>query len=50
MVAPAASQIAMDFGITSDVLIAMTTSVFVLGFGKPYFCIEVEGVADKVID
>jgi hypothetical protein len=38
MVAPAAEQIAHEFGITSTAIIAMTTSVFVLGFGKskPY--------------
>jgi len=38
MVAPAAEQIAHGFGITSTAIIAMTTSVFVLGFGKskPY--------------
>jgi hypothetical protein len=38
MVAPATQQIAHEFGITSTVIIAMTTSVFVLGYGKsnPY--------------
>jgi hypothetical protein len=49
MVAPAASQIAIDFGITSTVLIAMTTSVFVLGFGKPRLRAKVESLADTVI-
>ncbi|KAF8960753.1 MFS polyamine transporter [Flammula alnicola] len=34
MVAPATEQIARQFGISSTVLIAMTTSVFVLGYGK----------------
>ena len=33
MVAPASRQIAQQFGITSTVLIAMTVSVFVLGYG-----------------
>jgi len=33
MVAPASRQIAEQFGVTSSVLIAMTVSVFVLGFG-----------------
>ncbi|KAI0338723.1 MFS polyamine transporter [Trametopsis cervina] len=32
MVAPAASQVAGDFGITSEVIIALTTSVFVLAY------------------
>ncbi|TFK37877.1 MFS polyamine transporter [Crucibulum laeve] len=32
MIAPASAQVAQDFGITSSVLIAMTTSVFVLGY------------------
>ncbi|KAH9476320.1 Efflux pump vrtL [Psilocybe cubensis] len=32
MVAPATEQVAQKFGITSTVLIAMTTSVFVLGY------------------
>ena len=38
MVAPATAQIAQEFGITSTAIIAMTTSVFVLGYGKskPY--------------
>jgi len=38
MVAPATVQIAHEFGITSTAIIAMTTSVFVLGYGKskPY--------------
>jgi len=35
MVAPATEQIAHEFGITSTAMIAMTTSVFVLGFGTP---------------
>ncbi|PPQ81816.1 hypothetical protein CVT25_013652 [Psilocybe cyanescens] len=33
MIAPASGQVAQSFGITSNVLIAMTTSVFLLGFG-----------------
>ncbi|KAF8624243.1 hypothetical protein AX15_005973 [Amanita polypyramis BW_CC] len=32
MVAPASEQIAKEFGIKSDALIAMTTSIFVLGY------------------
>ncbi|KAF8154426.1 MFS polyamine transporter [Crassisporium funariophilum] len=32
MIAPASEQVARQFGITSTVLIAMTTSVFVLGY------------------
>ena len=32
MVAPATEQIATQFGMTSEVLIAMTVSVFVLGY------------------
>ena len=34
MIAPAAAQVAKEFGITSNVLVAMTTSIFVLGYGK----------------
>lgn len=34
MVAPATDQIAEQFGIHSTVIIAMTTSVFVVGYGK----------------
>lgn len=34
MVAPATEQIAREFGITNTVIIAMTTSVFVLAFGE----------------
>lgn len=33
MIAPAAESVAAQFGITNDVVIAMTTSVFVLGYG-----------------
>ena len=36
MIAPAALQIAVQFRMTSSVLVAMTTSIFVLGFGE-YF-------------
>lgn len=32
MIAPASNQLAGDFGITSDVILAMATSVFVLGY------------------
>lgn len=34
MVAPATEQIAREFGIQSSVVIAMTTSVFVLAYGE----------------
>lgn len=33
MVAPATDQIAKEFGITNSVLVAMTTSIFVIGYG-----------------
>lgn len=33
MVAPASEQIAVEFGIGSTALVAMTISVFVLGYG-----------------
>jgi hypothetical protein len=36
MIAPAADQVAQQLGITNNVLVAMTTSIFVLGYGK-YF-------------
>ncbi|PPQ70367.1 hypothetical protein CVT24_013142 [Panaeolus cyanescens] len=36
MVAPASEQVASELGITSPVLIAMSTSVFVLGYGEPF--------------
>ena len=36
MIAPAAAQVAEELGITSNVLVAMTTSIFVLGYGE-YF-------------
>lgn len=42
MIAPAANQVAEQFGITNNVLVAMTTSIFVLGYGK-YF-VYVRGV------
>lgn len=34
MIAPASTQLAEEFGITSNVLMAMATSVFVLGYGE----------------
>ena len=34
MIAPAAAQIAEELGITSGTLVAMTTSIFVLGYGE----------------
>ena len=36
MIAPAAAQVAEEFGITNNVLVAMTTSIFILGYGE-YF-------------
>ena len=33
MIAPASDQLAQDFGITSSVIIALTTSIFVLAYG-----------------
>ena len=36
MIAPAAAQLAEELGITSTALIAMTTSIFILGYGE-YF-------------
>lgn len=36
MIAPATVQVAKDFGITNNVLIAMTTSIFILGYGKVF--------------
>lgn len=41
MVAPASAQVAEQFNITSPALIAMTTSIFVLGYCRyPYFLME----------
>lgn len=34
MIAPASNQLAEQFGITSSAIIALTTSVFVLAYGK----------------
>jgi hypothetical protein len=34
MVAPAIDQVASAFGIKNDVVLALTTSIFVLAFGK----------------
>ena len=36
MIAPAAAQVAEDLGITSNALVAMTTSIFILGYGEYY--------------
>ena len=36
MIAPAAAQVSEQLGITSNVLVAMTTSIFILGYGE-YF-------------
>lgn len=33
MIAPASGNLAKEFGITNDVIIALTTSVFVLSYG-----------------
>ena len=34
MIAPASGQLALYLGITSPVILAMSTSVFVLGYGR----------------
>lgn len=34
MVAPASDQVAATFGINNNVIIALTTSIFVLAYGK----------------
>ena len=34
MIAPAAAQVAEQLGITSNALVAMTTSIFILGYGE----------------
>lgn len=34
MIAPAANQLAEELGITSSALVAMTTSIFILGYGE----------------
>jgi hypothetical protein len=47
MVAPATDQIAHEFGITSPVLIAMSTSVFVIGYGE--FCICIAAVESLIV-
>ena len=48
MVAPATEQIATQFGMTSEVLIAMTVSVFVLGYAVgPLVSSDVFGVLYK---
>ena len=36
MMAPASAQVAKHFGITNSVLVAMATSIFILGYGE-YF-------------
>lgn len=37
MIAPAAAQVAEQLGITSNALVAMTTSIFILGYGEYLF-------------
>ena len=34
MIAPAAAQVAEELGITSNAIVAMTTSIFILGYGE----------------
>ena len=36
MIAPAAAQVSEQFGITNKTLVAMTTSIYILGYGE-YF-------------
>ena len=48
MVAPATEQIATQFGMRSEVLIAMTVSVFVLGYAVgPLVSSDAFGVLDE---
>ena len=46
MIAPAAAQVAEEFGITSNVLVAMTTSIFILGYGE-YFLLRSESARPR---
>ena len=41
MIAPAATQVAEQLGITSNVLVAMTISVFILGYGEYFLSVVV---------
>ena len=36
MISPAAAQVAEELGITSSALVAMTTSIFILGYGENF--------------
>lgn len=47
MIAPATDQLAQQFGITSAVVMAMATSVFVLGYGELH--VETLGVVRLLI-
>ena len=46
MIAPATNQVAAQFGIHSTVLIALTTSIFVLAFGELTFVQHFGSVSD----
>ena len=46
MIAPATNQVAAQFGIHSSVLIALTTSIFVLAFGELTFVQRFGSVSD----
>jgi MFS family permease len=46
MVAPAANQLAAEFGIHSSVIIAFTTSIFVLAYGESIFVQRFGSVPD----
>jgi hypothetical protein len=47
MVAPAANQLAGDFGVTNTAVIAMMTSVFVLGYGQLFLLLTVRNTTQK---
>ena len=46
MVAPAIGQVAAEFAITSDAVVAMTISVFILAHGRS--CLSVENLLLKI--
>ena len=47
MVAPATAQIASDFGVKSNIIIAMMTSIFVAGYGQFFILAPGEGLASE---
>jgi len=40
MVAPASNQVAAEFSITSEAVVAMMISIFVLAHGRPYLLVN----------